>query len=84
MQRLEVSCAVLRIYASLGAKGIRNSSASISNTGFAWFPHVLLGFPVSVYKRMFRWFPVLKLLLHASHAAHQDQIKPTQIYACYA
>ena len=24
-----------------------------------------------------------KLLLHASHTAHQDQIKPPQIYVCY-
>jgi len=30
-------------------------------TGFSWFP--------CVYKRMLRWFPRLKLLLHASHVA---------------
>jgi len=31
------------------------------DTGFSWFP--------CVYKRMLRWFPVSKLLLHASHVA---------------
>jgi len=29
------------------------------DTGFSWFPRV--------YKRMLRWFPSSKLLLHASH-----------------
>jgi hypothetical protein len=31
------------------------------DTGFTWFP--------CVHKRMLRWFPVSKLLLHASHVA---------------
>jgi len=31
------------------------------DTGFSWFP--------CVYKRMLKWFPVSKLLLHASHVA---------------
>ena len=44
---------------------------------------VLLGLPVSISEC---WDGSLysKLLLHASHAAHQDQIKtPPQIYVCY-
>jgi len=31
------------------------------DTGFSWFP--------SVYKRMLRWFPSFKSLLHSSHVA---------------
>jgi hypothetical protein len=30
-----------------------------------------LGFPLSVFKKMLRWFPNSKFLLHASHAALQ-------------
>ena len=56
---------------------------------FRWSQHlvtyeaqVLLGFPVSISEC---WDGSLysKLLLHASHAAHQDQIKTPQIYVCY-
>ena len=43
---------------------------------------VLLGFPLSI-SECWDGSQDSKLLLHASHATHQDQIKTPQIYVCY-
>ena len=66
-----VTCCWSRLYVSI-RKVLRPAISA----------QVLLGFPVSISEC---WDGSLysKLLLHASHAAHQDQIKISQIYVCY-
>ena len=66
-----VTCCWSRLYVSI--RKVLRPAISVQ---------VLLGFPVSISEC---WDGSLysKLLLHASHAAHQDQIKTPQIYVCY-